>query len=55
MSINTHIIHHEIKHMDMDGRAEILLEKETISVIIWPKSVSTILINTYLKRDTICR
>jgi hypothetical protein len=34
MSINTHIIHHEIKLMEMGGREEILLERETISSII---------------------
>jgi hypothetical protein len=55
MSINTHIIDHEIKLMEMGGREEILLERETISPIILPESVATSLINPSLKRATICR
>jgi hypothetical protein len=55
MSINTHIIDHEIKLMEMGGRDEILLERETISLIIPPESVATSLINPSLKRDTIYR
>jgi hypothetical protein len=30
MSINRHIINHEMKLMEMGGREEILLERETI-------------------------
>jgi hypothetical protein len=48
MSINTHIIDHEIKLMEMGGREEILLERETISLIILPESVATSLINPSL-------
>jgi hypothetical protein len=55
MSIKTHIIHDEIELMEMDGREEILLERETISPIILPESVDTSLINPSLKRATICR
>jgi hypothetical protein len=55
MSINTHIIDHEIKLMEMGGREKILLERETISLIIPPESVATSLINPSLKRDTICK
>jgi hypothetical protein len=55
MSINTHIIDHEIKLMKMGGREEILLERETISPIILPESVATRLINPSLKGATICR
>jgi hypothetical protein len=55
MSINIYIIYHEIKLMKMGGREEILLERETISLIIPPESVATILINSSLKGDTICR
>jgi hypothetical protein len=55
MSINTYIIDHEIKLMEMGGREEILLERETISLIILPESVATSLINPSLKRATICR
>jgi hypothetical protein len=55
MSINTHIIDHEIKLMEIDGREEILLERETISLIIPPESVTTSLINPSLKRATICK
>jgi hypothetical protein len=35
MNINTHIIDHEIKLMKMGGREEILLERETINLIIF--------------------
>ena len=55
MSINIYIIDHETKLMKMGGREEILLERETISLIIPPKSVATRLINPSLKGDTICR
>jgi hypothetical protein len=55
MSIKTHIIDHEIKLMKMGGREEILLERETISLIILPESVATRLINPSLKGATICR
>jgi hypothetical protein len=35
MSINKHIINHEIKLMEMGGREEILLKRETtISIIL---------------------
>jgi hypothetical protein len=44
MSINKHIINHEMKLMEMGGREEILLERETTS-----------LINPLLKRATIYR
>jgi hypothetical protein len=55
MSINTHLIDHEIKLMKMGGREKILLERETISLIIPPKSVATRLINSSMKGATICR
>jgi hypothetical protein len=55
MSINIHIIDHEIKLMKMGGREEILLEREIVSPIISPKSVATTLINPSLKGDSICR
>jgi hypothetical protein len=55
MSINTHVINHEIKLMEMGGREKILLERETINLVILPESVSTSLINPSLKRDTIYR
>jgi hypothetical protein len=55
MSINTHIINHEIKLMEMGGREEILLERETTISIIPPESIATSLINPSLKRATICR
>jgi hypothetical protein len=55
MSINTHIIDHEIKLMRMGGRKEIMLERETIGSIILPESVVTRLINPSLKGATICR
>jgi len=53
MIINTYKIDHEIKIMEMGGREEILLEKETISLIILPESVATSMINPFMKRDTI--
>jgi hypothetical protein len=34
MGINTHIIDHEIKLMEMGGREEILLERLSITVIM---------------------
>jgi hypothetical protein len=34
MSINTHIIDHEIKLMEMGGREEILLERISATLII---------------------
>jgi hypothetical protein len=52
-SINTDIIYYEIKLMEMGGREKIMLERETIILIIPPKSVATSLINPSLKRDTI--
>jgi hypothetical protein len=58
MSINTHIINHEIKLMDMGGREEILLERISATVImqgIFLEVISTSLINPSLKGDTICR
>jgi hypothetical protein len=55
MSINTHIICHEIKIMNMGGREEILLERETMRLIIPPKIVVTRGINPTMKGDTICR
>jgi hypothetical protein len=33
MSINRHIINHEMKLMEMGGREEILLERTSISLI----------------------
>jgi hypothetical protein len=44
-----------MKLMEMGGREEILLERETISPIILLESVATTLINPFLKRATICR
>jgi hypothetical protein len=55
MSINTHIIDHEIKLMKMGGREEILLERKTINSTILLESVATRLINPSLKEATICR
>jgi hypothetical protein len=55
MSINIYIIGHEINLMKMGGREEILLERETIILIIPPKSVATRLINPSLKGATTCR
>jgi hypothetical protein len=55
MSINIHIMDHEIKLMRMGGREEILLERETISLIIPPESVATRLVNPSLKGATIHR
>ena len=49
MSMNTHIIDHEIKLMKMGRREEILLERETINPIILHESVATRLINQSLK------
>ena len=58
MSINTHIIDHEIKLMDMGGREKILLER--ISSIVIMQGIllevrATSLINPSLKGATICR
>jgi hypothetical protein len=53
MSINMHIIDHEIKFTKMVGREEILLERETIIPIILPESVATRMTNSSLKGDTI--
>jgi hypothetical protein len=53
MSINTHLIDHEIKIMKMGGREEILLERE--SPIIPTEIVATRLINPSLKGAIICR
>jgi len=55
MSINRYIINRNIKLMDIGGREEIMLEIETINLIILPKSVTTSLVNPSMKRDTICR
>jgi hypothetical protein len=47
MSINTHIIYYEIKLMEMSGREEILLKRETKILIILklpPASIATHLI-----------
>jgi hypothetical protein len=55
MSINTHIIDHEIKLMEIGGNDKILLERETINPIILLESVAIILINPSMERDTICR
>jgi hypothetical protein len=55
MSINTHIIDHEIKLMETGGREEVLLERKTISLIIPPETVATSLINPSMKRATIYR
>jgi hypothetical protein len=41
--------------METGGREEILLERETMRLIVFFESVATILINPSLKRDTICR
>jgi hypothetical protein len=49
MSIITQIIYHETKLMEMGGREEIMLERETISLIILPESVATIPINPSMK------
>jgi hypothetical protein len=43
-----------MKLMEMGGREEILLERETISLFILPESVATSLISPSMKRDTIC-
>jgi hypothetical protein len=40
--------------MEMGGREEILMERETNSPIIPPESVATNMINPSMKRDTIC-
>jgi hypothetical protein len=55
MRINRYIFNHEMKLMEMGGREEILLERETISLIMLPESVTTTMIIPSLKRDTICR
>ena len=55
MSIQIHIIDHEIKIMKMGGREEILLERETISLIIQPESVAARVINPSMKGDALCR
>ena len=55
MSINTHKIYEEIKLMNMGGREEILLESETMRLIIRPKIVATRGINPSMKVNTICR
>jgi len=55
MSINAHIIYDEIKLMNMGGREEILLEQETMRLIIPAKIVATRGINPYMKGDSICR
>jgi hypothetical protein len=55
VSINRPIIDHEIKLMEMGGREKIMLERETISLIILLESVATSLINAIVKREIICR
>jgi len=54
MSINIYVINHKIKLIEMGEREKILLEIETISLIILLESVTKIPINPSLKRDTIC-
>jgi hypothetical protein len=44
-----------MKLMEMGGREEILLERESINLIILLEGVTTNLINPSLERDTICR
>jgi len=39
----------------MGGREEVLMEREIIILIMFLESLTTILINPSLKRDTICR
>jgi hypothetical protein len=41
--------------MEMGGREEIMLERETISPIIPPESVATNLINPSMEMATICK
>jgi hypothetical protein len=58
MSINRHIINHEIKLMEMGGREEIPLKRETsISIILelLPGSIATSPIYPSLKWTSICR
>jgi hypothetical protein len=51
MSINRYIIDHEIKIMEMGGREEIPLERETINLVIPPESVTTRLTNPSVVPD----
>jgi hypothetical protein len=58
MSINRHIINHEIKLMNMGGREEILLKRETtISIFLelLPEIIATSPIYPYLEWTGICR
>jgi hypothetical protein len=58
MSINKHIINHEIKLMEMGGREEILLKRETtISIVLKLSSASIArsLIYPSLEWTGICR
>jgi hypothetical protein len=57
MSINKHIINHEIKLMEMGGRGEILLKRETtISIIleVSPVGIATCPNYPYLEWTSIC-
>jgi hypothetical protein len=56
MSINTHIIDHKIKFMEIGGRDEILLQRISSIMImqgILPEMIATRSINPSLKGDTI--
>ena len=58
MSINRHLINHEMKPIEMGGREEILFKRvATILIIleILPERIATSSINPSLKRATICR
>jgi hypothetical protein len=58
MSINRHIINHEIKLMEMGGREEILLKRETtISIVLeLPLArIATSLVYPSLEWTSICR
>jgi hypothetical protein len=57
MSINIHIINHELKLMEMGGREEFLLKRAVVILIIpkiLPKWIATRWINPSLKRHSIC-
>jgi hypothetical protein len=57
-NMKNHIINLERKLMKMGGREEILLERETTSLIIskiLPEMIATSFINLSLKRDTMYR
>jgi hypothetical protein len=55
VSINRCIINRKMKLMEMGRRDEIMLERETTSLVIILEGVTTILINPSLKRDNVCR